>query len=84
MQYETSQKYPERNPNYPGRFSSSYQEEAPQYQESPQYPETPRRYPEAPHFPSPEDNAILGSGNFEILKGGTFYDENDFRTSHYR
>jgi len=26
-----------------------------------------------------EDNSILGSGNFEILKGGTFYEEDDYR-----
>ena len=25
------------------------------------------------------DNSILGSGNFEILKGGTFYDKDDYR-----
>ena len=25
-----------------------------------------------------QDNSILGSGNFEILKGGTFYDEDDY------
>jgi len=30
-------------------------------------------------FQSIEDNSILGSGNFEILKGGTFYDEDDYR-----
>jgi len=28
---------------------------------------------------SVEDNSILGSGNFEILKGGTFYEEDDYR-----
>jgi len=26
-----------------------------------------------------EDNTILGSGNFEILKGGTFFDTDDYR-----
>jgi len=26
-----------------------------------------------------EDNSILGSGNFEILKGGTFFDRDDYR-----
>ena len=25
-----------------------------------------------------QDNSILGSGNFEILKGGTFYDKDDY------
>jgi len=30
-------------------------------------------------YQSVEDNSILGSGNFEILKGGTFYDEDDYR-----
>lgn len=30
-------------------------------------------------YQSIEDNSILGSGNFEILKGGTFYDEDDYR-----
>jgi len=30
-------------------------------------------------FQSIEDNSILGSGNFEILTGGTFYDEDDYR-----
>ena len=34
--------------------------------------------------PGPEDNAILGSGNFDILKGGTFYDKNDYRSSAFR
>lgn len=33
--------------------------------------------------PGPEDNAILGSGNFDILKGGTFYDKNDYRSSAF-
>ena len=34
--------------------------------------------------PGPVDNAILGSGNFDILKGGTFYDKNDYRSSGFR
>ena len=25
-----------------------------------------------------QDNSILGSGNFDILKGGTFYDKDDY------
>jgi len=65
--YETSQKFHE-----PGRYSTSYQEEpSPQYQgfsEPPRFQHTPV-----------VDNSILGSGNFEILKGGTFYDKNDYR-----
>jgi len=65
--YETSQKFHE-----PGRYSTSYQEEpTPQYQgfsEPPRFQQTPI-----------VDNSILGSGNFEILKGGTFYDKNDYR-----
>jgi len=31
------------------------------------------------HLQSLQDNSILGSGNFEILKGGTFYEEEDYR-----
>jgi len=31
------------------------------------------------HLQSIQDNSILGSGNFEILKGGTFYEEDDYR-----
>ena len=67
FQYETSQKFHE-----PGRYSTSYQEEpAPQYQ----------GFSEPPRFQQTSivDNSILGSGNFEILKGGTFYDKNDYR-----
>jgi len=26
-----------------------------------------------------QDNEILGSGNFEVIKGGTFYDQDDYR-----
>ena len=67
FQYETSQKFHE-----PGRYSTSHQEEpTPQYQgfsEPPRFQQTPI-----------VDNSILGSGNFEILKGGTFYDKNDYR-----
>ena len=68
FQYETSsQKFPEQN-----RYSTSYQEEPyPHYQgfsEPPRFQHTPVI-----------DNSILGSGNFEILKGGTFYDKNDYR-----
>ena len=25
-----------------------------------------------------QDNSILGSGNFDIIKGGTFYDKDDY------
>ena len=67
FQYETSQKFHE-----PGRYSTSYQEEAaPQYQGFSE----PSRFQQSPIV----DNSILGSGNFEILKGGTFYDKNDYR-----
>lgn len=31
----------------------------------------------------PVDNSILGSGNFEIIKGGTFYDEKNPHRNHY-
>ena len=34
--------------------------------------------------PSYEENSILGSGNFDILKGGTFYDSDDYRLRPYR
>ena len=67
FQYETSQKFHE-----PGRYSTSYQEEAaPHYQGFSE----PSRFQQSPIV----DNSILGSGNFEILKGGTFYDKNDYR-----
>lgn len=44
------------------------------------------------HFPSskphreheyPNENSLLGSGNFEILRGGTFYDPGDYHLNHH-
>ena len=41
-------------------------------------------HPYCPHYNRPprydvEDNEILGSGNFDIVKGGTFYQNDDFQ-----
>lgn len=44
------------------------------------------------HFPSPSphredeypnENSLLGSGNFEILRGGTFYEPGDYHLNHH-
>jgi len=44
------------------------------------------------HFPSspphreheyPNENSLLGSGNFEILRGGTFYEPGDYHLNHH-
>ncbi|XP_076055940.1 uncharacterized protein LOC143034005 [Oratosquilla oratoria] len=39
-------------------------------------PHTPRDFP-------PVENSLLGSGNFEVLSGGTFYDEDDLHQNHH-
>lgn len=44
------------------------------------------------HFPSspphreheyPNENSLLGSGNFEIIRGGTFYEPGDYNQNHH-
>ena len=32
---------------------------------------------------APVDNSLLGSGNFEVLSGGTFYDSDDLHLNHH-
>ena len=46
-----------------------------------QYPNTPDYYVTNTRksYYNAEDNEILGSGNFDIIKGGTFYDPDDYQ-----
>ena len=51
-----------------------------QYASSPDYSETVRKSTSSSsYYNNPEDNEILGSGNFDIIKGGTFYDADDYQ-----
>lgn len=59
-----------------------------EYQPEPQY--EPRPTPtfygntrkSSPYNYNEEDNEILGSGNFEVIKGGTFYDPHDYHSAY--
>jgi len=91
-QYQDSRKYSEQ-PKYPEtpkyhHKSVRYPRPVQQYQ-----PDIRHQYQEPSHSQERlhsqrqhllvEDNSILGSGNFDILKGGTFYSKNDYPRSPY-
>ena len=71
--------------NYQQQPASRYQ----QYNRDPSPQQSVQSYPEEGYYPDNVynkydvvQNEILGSGNFEVIQGGTFYDEDTYYHAH--